>query len=96
MELGADAVKLKYNADRKGFEWVVKAAGQCKVLAADPEHKADLDTLRYVHDAVQAGGAGVTLGKTVWQHHKPFSLTRALHAVIFKGKSPEEALKYLE
>ena len=96
LELGADAVKLKYNGDKKGFEWVAKAAGDCRVLAADNEHANDLDTLKYIHEVVQAGAAGAALGKTVWQHQKPFSLTRALHAIIFKGKTPEEAVKYLE
>jgi class I fructose-bisphosphate aldolase len=95
LELGADAVKLAYNGDKTGFEWVVKSAGKTKVLAADTEHTSDLELLQHVRGAVQAGASGAALGKTVWQHPKPFSLTRALHAVIFKDKTPEEALKYL-
>lgn len=96
LELGADAVKLKYNGDRKGFEWVTRAAGQCKVFVADRDHKNDLGLLQHVHEAVLAGAAGAALGKTVWQHPKPFSLTKALHAVIFNNKTPAEALKYLQ
>lgn len=95
LELGADAVKLRYHGDKQGFEWAVKAAGKTKVFAADTQHDSDHALLQHVHEVCQAGATGVALGKTIWQHQKPFSLTRALHAVIFKDKSPEEALQYL-
>jgi DhnA family fructose-bisphosphate aldolase class Ia len=95
LELGADSVLIKHTGDQKGFEWVVHVAGSCHVLAAD-RGLSDTDTLHLVADAIAAGASGVVLGKTVWQHHKPFSLTRALHSVVFKNKSAEEAIKYLE
>jgi fructose-bisphosphate aldolase, class I len=95
LELGADAVKVRYHGDKNGFDWVVKSAGRTKVFIADGAPQNDLALLQHVSDAVSAGATGAAFGKTVWQHPKPFSLTRALHAVIFKDKSPSEALKYL-
>ena len=95
LELGADAVKVRYHGDKPGFEWVTKAAGKTKVFIADTQHHSDLAMLQHVHEAVQAGASGAAFGKTVWQHPKPFSLTRALHAVVFKDKTPQEALQYL-
>ncbi len=95
LELGADAVKLAYHGDKHGFEWVVKSAGKTKVLVADSEHASDHDLLAQTRSAILAGATGIAVGRSVWQHPKPFSLTRALHAVIFKDKTPEEALKYL-
>jgi fructose-bisphosphate aldolase, class I len=96
LELGADAVKLEYDGNKKGFEWITKSAGRTGVFVADKGYKDDLHLLKHAQEAMQCGATGLTVGKTVWQHNKPFSLTRALHAVIFKDKTPEEALKYLQ
>lgn len=96
LELGADAVKLPYSGDKHGFDWVVRSAGKMRVFMADVGFASDEELLRHVQDALLAGSSGIALGQTVWQHPKPFSLTRALHAVIFKNKSAKEALSYLQ
>lgn len=95
LELGADAVQLRSNGDKHGFSWAAKAAGRTNVFATDPQADTDIQTLQAAHDAILGGATGLTMGRTVWQHPKPFSLTRALHAIIFKDKTPQEALKYL-
>jgi fructose-bisphosphate aldolase, class I len=94
LELSADAIILPYNNDKQGFEWVVKAAGRTKVFAY--LESAGKELLQHAHEAVLAGATGVVVGKSVWTQPKPFTITRALHAVVFKEKTVEEASKFLE
>lgn len=96
LELGADFIKIKYNHDPAGYEWAVKSAGRAKVLMADREWTSNEDLLNSVYESIKAGGTGVAFGRTIWQHPRPFALTRALHAIIFHGKKPEEVMKFLK
>lgn len=96
LELGTDFVKVKYNGDPAGFEWVCKSAGRAHVLAADADFPDTRAVLQYARDVTQAGAAGLALGRTVWEHPRPFSLARALNGILFHDKSVEEVLPYLE
>jgi putative autoinducer-2 (AI-2) aldolase len=40
---------------------------------------------------MQRGAIGVNLGRNVWQNPYPVSMAKALHAVIHKNATPEEA-----
>lgn len=96
LELGADFVKLKYNHNPSGFGWACKAAGRTKVLMADAHFGSNKDILNSVHECMQAGATGVAFGRTIWQHPRPFSLTRALHGLVYKNKKPEDVMKFFD
>lgn len=96
LELGADFVKLKYNYDPPGFDWVVRCAGKTKVLVADMENMQDIDFLKKVEEVMKIGACGLAVGRNVWQHAEPLKLSRALRKVIFHGASAEEAAKELQ
>jgi len=90
LELGADLIRVPYNNDPKGFEWVVKCAGIAKILIADlPLSNEEL--LVKVHEAIQAGAAGIMVNKTIWQQEKPINISRALRKVVLEHKSPKDA-----
>jgi DhnA family fructose-bisphosphate aldolase class Ia len=95
LELGADAVSVQFSGDKRAFEWVVKCAGRAAVLVTEGPHESTHAILEHAQHAVHAGAVGALFGKTILQHAKPFSLTRAVHAVLFKDKPVEEAAKYL-
>jgi len=93
LELGADIIKLKFNGDKEGFKWIVKNAGRAKVVISGGAKISERELLQRVWDVIDAGGSGLAIGRNAWQHERPFSLTRALHDVIFDGKSVDEAMK---
>jgi DhnA family fructose-bisphosphate aldolase class Ia len=95
LELGADAISVQHAGDQHAFEWIVKCAGHAAVLVTQSEHTSTHAILTHVQQAVHAGAIGAVYGKTVVQHAKPFSLTRAISAVIFKDKAVVDAEKYL-
>lgn len=93
LELGADIIKLKYNGDKEALRWIVKNAGRAKVVISGGSRTSEEDFLRMVWDVVDAGAAGIAVGRNVWQHERPFSMSRALRDIVIDGKSVEEALK---
>jgi class I fructose-bisphosphate aldolase len=94
LELGADAVKIKYTGSPDTFKWAVKSAGKAKVfMSGGPKAPTEETFLQQVHGVMEAGGTGVAVGRNVWQHEQPLKMSRALHALVIEGKSVEEALK---
>ena len=96
LELGADILKMKYNGDKEGLKWIVKCAGKAKISIAGG-HKADeKEFLTELKDALGAGAVGMAVGRNVWQHNKPLSITKAIKKIIFENKSVKEAIKLLK
>ncbi|MAG38912.1 fructose-bisphosphate aldolase [Candidatus Woesearchaeota archaeon] len=94
-ELGADILKLQYNGDFEGFKWVVKNAGRTKVVISGGSKTNPEDFLQKTHEIMNIGSIGLAVGRNIWKHNKPFSLTKAVQSIIFHGKSVEEAKKIL-
>jgi len=95
-ELGADILKIKYNGDLEGFKWVVKNAGKTKVVISGGSKKGEHELLKKVDDIMQTGAIGLAIGRNIWQHEKPFSLTKAIQSIIFHNKTVDQAKKFLE
>ncbi len=95
LELGADMVKLKYNGDLENFKWVLKCAGRTKVVISGGSKKPREEFLKEVYDVVHAGGDGLAVGRNVWQDERPFSLSKALGEIVYRGKRPEDVLHLL-
>ncbi len=95
LELGADFIKMKYNHDLEGYKWVVKCAGKAKLLVAGGEKTSYENFLKEAYEAMQAGASGMAVGRNVWQSEKPLEITNALKLVVFEGKKPEQAIKYI-
>jgi putative autoinducer-2 (AI-2) aldolase len=87
-ELGASVVKTYYCED---FEKVVEGCPVPVVLAGGPKTESDLEVLEFVHDGIQRGAIGVTLGRNIWQNEHPVAMARALQAVIHEDATPEDA-----
>lgn len=87
LEVGADAVKIKYTGDPQSFRWAVMAAGKAKVfMSGGPKTKTDEDFLRQVSGVMEAGATGLAVGRNVWQHPEPLKMAEQLREIIFGGK----------
>ena len=96
LELGADVAKVKYPGSREAMEWVVDAARPVKVVMSGGSKTDDFDFLRSVETVMDAGGAGLAVGRNVWQRENPVEMLDALGRVIHDGEDAEEALSALE
>jgi class I fructose-bisphosphate aldolase len=97
LELGADAVKIKYTGDPNTFRWAVKSAGKAKVLmSGGPKAPTEEAFLKQVKGVIDAGGVGVAVGRNVWQHEEPLKMATALRALVVEGRDLEEVLRLMK
>jgi len=93
LELGADAVKVEYTGSPQDFRWVVKSAGKVKVfMAGGPKAPTDEAFLTQVKGVMEAGGAGLAVGRNVWQHKEPLKISKALRAIVMQGQDVKQAM----
>jgi len=83
LELGADMVKIKYSGSKESFKWAVKAAGKTRVVLSGGSKVSENEFLKIVKNVMDAGGAGVAVGRNVWQHKDPLEITKKLRKIIF-------------
>lgn len=94
LELGADAVKIKYTGDPKSFSWAVKSAGKALVyMSGGPKAPTDEDFLAQVRGVMQAGAAGLAVGRNVWQNEDPIKMANYLRQIIFEMKPVESVVR---
>lgn len=89
-ENGASFVKTYYTEE--GFETVVAQCPVPIVIAGGkklPEEKA----LELAYRAVQAGAAGVDMGRNVFQSEKPLAMMKAISAVVHEGMTAKDAFQ---
>ena len=93
LEVGADAVKIKYTGNSDTFRWAVRSAGAARVfMSGGPKAPTDEAFLTQVKGAIDAGASGLAVGRNVWQHERPLEMAAALREIILNGQSVETAL----
>ena len=93
MELGVDIVKTFYTGSAETFAQVVEMAAPALVVAAGGARlETEADCLRMAHDVVQAGAAGITFGRNVWQSGNTPGMIRALRDVVHNNASAAHAI----
>jgi fructose-bisphosphate aldolase/2-amino-3,7-dideoxy-D-threo-hept-6-ulosonate synthase len=90
-ELGADVVKTAYSGTPETFEDVV-ASTRLPVVIAGGSRGTDEETLSMVRGAMDAGAAGVSMGRSIFQHDEPEAITEAVSAVVHADASAAEAV----
>ena len=94
LEVGADAVKIKYTGDVESFKWAVRSAGKTRVfMSGGPKAPSEADFLKQVRGCLDAGAAGVAVGRNVWQSLDPLRMARVLRSLVIEDRSVEEALR---
>ena len=94
-ELGADIVKVSYPGSAELFHEVVSGCSIPVVIAGGPKMKSDRDILEMVKGSIDAGGAGVSIGRNVFQHDRVSQMVKAFAKIIHENGSVEEALALL-
>jgi predicted phospho-2-dehydro-3-deoxyheptonate aldolase len=94
-ELGADIVKTNYTGDIETFRQVVRGCGVPVIIAGGPKIETVREVFKMVHESIEAGGSGLSIGRNVFQYKNPTSITEALAAIVHDGASVEKALQIL-
>ena len=93
VELGADIVKVPYTGDVESFSEVVAACCVPVVIAGGERMDSTRQILQMVSDSLNAGGAGISVGRNVFQHPNRVALVKALRAIVHENATVDQALK---
>ena len=91
-ELGADVVKVNYTGDVQSVSRVVEACCVPVVIAGGPKLESRRDLIQMVSDSLEAGGAGLSVGRNIFQDANPAQLVRTLHQLVHEDLPLEDAL----
>lgn len=91
-ELGADLVKVPYTGDTESFQRVVDGCPIPVVISGGAPSGEIRDTLEMVEGAVEAGGAGVSVGRRAFQAEDPVLTVRSMRRIILEGDTVEDVL----
>ena len=86
-EHGASIVKTYY-CDR--FERVVDTC-TVPVVIAGGKKLPEAEALQMAYDALQAGAAGVDMGRNIFQAANPVAMIKAVRAIVHEKATPREA-----
>jgi len=93
VELGADIIKVAYPGSMENFAEVVNACCVPVVIAGGERMTSTKEFLQMVYDSLKAGGAGLSVGRNVFQHPRRTALVKALRALVHEDASVETALQ---
>lgn len=97
LELGVDIIKTFWTGSQESFAKIVKIGSPAKVVISGGPR---LDTLRecfeMTRQGIDAGAAGITYGRNVWQHEYPAAVVRGLMAIVHKNATVDEAMEIAE
>ena len=91
-ELGADVVKTGYSGDGDSFSRVTEST-RLPVVIAGGSKGTDRETVEMVRGAMDGEAAGVSMGRSIFQHDDPEGIARAVSAVVHDDASVDEALR---
>jgi fructose-bisphosphate aldolase/2-amino-3,7-dideoxy-D-threo-hept-6-ulosonate synthase len=91
-ELGADVVKTGYSGDGDSFARVTEST-RLPVVIAGGSKGTDRETVEMVRGAMDGDAAGVSMGRSIFQHDDPEGIARAVSAIVHDDAGVEEALR---
>ncbi|MFP4070830.1 MAG: 2-amino-3,7-dideoxy-D-threo-hept-6-ulosonate synthase [Desulfovibrionales bacterium] len=94
-ELGADVVKVPYSGDSETFARAVEGCCIPVVIAGGPKMDKSEDVISMVYGSVQAGGAGLSVGRNIFQADNPTRLVQCLHGIVHEEWEIDEAIDHL-
>ena len=66
----------------EGFEKVVEGCPVPVLIAGGPKMETEIDVFETIYGSLEAGGAGVVMGRNIWQNDHPVAMIKAVRAII--------------
>ena len=94
-EIGADIVKSYYTGDPESFRGVVEGCPVPVVILGGEKTDSLAQVFTEVYDCLQAGAAGIAIGRNIWQHANPRAMVEAMVGIVHEGWTAKQALGHL-
>ena len=91
VEIGARMIKTYYC--EPGFDEIIEASGGVPVVIAGVKKIEERAALKMARDAIDAGAAGVDMGRNIFQSDNPIGMIKAVRAIVHKSASVDEAFE---
>ncbi len=95
-EIGADIVKSYYTGDPGSFREVVEGCPVPIVILGGEKTENLEDVFSDVYHSLQAGGAGIAIGRNIWQHENVKAMIEAMVGLVHEVWSVKQALKHVQ
>lgn len=92
-ELGADIIKTEYTGDQDSFHRLTESVYAPVVILGGAKKVPEEQLLQEIKDALDAGAAGIAMGRNIWGHDNPARYASAIAMLIHEGCSVDIALK---
>ncbi|MCM0648108.1 aldolase [Clostridium swellfunianum] len=94
-EMGADIIKTEYTGDPESFKELCESVYVPVVILGGSKKVSEEKLLTEIKEALSAGGAGIAMGRNIWNHENPARYASAIARLIHEDCSVESALKEL-
>jgi len=94
-ETGVDIVKTNYTGDIDSFREVTEGCPVPVVVAGGPRMDTTGQILELVRDSIEGGGAGVAIGRNVFQAEDPTMMVRAISMMVHQDYEVKELMREL-
>jgi fructose-bisphosphate aldolase/2-amino-3,7-dideoxy-D-threo-hept-6-ulosonate synthase len=94
-EYGGDLIKTIYSGNQAEFASVVCQVTVPVLVAGGPKTGSDTEFFAMVRACMDAGAAGVVMGRNIWQRPRVEGMIASLCAIVHDDATAEEALKLL-
>ncbi len=94
-EMGADVIKTEYTGSQETFHELCESVYVPVVILGGSKKVSEEKLLAEIKDSIDAGGAGVAMGRNIWGHEDPARYAGAIAKMIHENCSVDAALKEL-
>lgn len=94
-EYGGDVIKTMYSGNSQEFSELVRTTTVPILALGGPKTGSDFEFLSMVKECIQAGAAGIIMGRNVWQRERVEGMINALCAIVHDDATVKEAEKLL-
>jgi DhnA family fructose-bisphosphate aldolase class Ia len=94
-EMGADIIKTEYTGDPETFQELCESVYVPVVILGGSKKVSEEKLLTDIKHAISVGGAGIAMGRNIWNHESPARYASAIARLIHEDSSVEAALKEL-
>jgi DhnA family fructose-bisphosphate aldolase class Ia len=94
-EMGADMIKTEYTGSPETFKVLCESVYIPVLILGGGKKVPEEQLLTEIKEALDAGGAGIAMGRNIWGHEDPARYASAIARIIHEGCSVQAALKEL-
>ncbi len=92
-ELGADIIKTEYTGDQDSFYKLTESVYVPVVILGGSKKVPEEQLLQEIKNALEAGAAGIAMGRNIWGHENPARYASAIAKLIHEDCSIDAALR---